>query len=416
MRFRPVSDAGWQAALVLAGLAILLAFWTALSGPWQENQNYDYVHYYRPYAERILAGHGFVGEKGEVNAHYPPGFPLVTALVLSWASWFGEGGAWKVMTALCRTLCVFPIFGLARDFLGRRAAVVATLLWMTYPFVLWLAKQPNSETPFLVFFLWSIWLYLRLWRTGAPHLAWLALGAGMLMGGAVLMRAIAVVIGPLMAAFLLALGVGTWMQRLWRPALLLVGVGAMVAPWQIYLASHGERVFVARSGPTGMVDGMTFALETKASGTPLEVSPGVRRMMETVAARPEICASVGSLLRFWWDEFQSHPADLVALLWLKATRAWYGTNAQWLERETALVQLPYVALWMGGLVWGWRHQRHMTLWIALTVLAFWGMTLLVLPLLRYMTPAISLLFVPLAGWVTSWPWVARMTAGWETAS
>ncbi len=67
------------------------------------------------------------------------------------AKWTGIPEHWWLQgfTLLAMGLtCVF-LYSLVLMVMGERTALLAATLWMTYPFNLWLTKQPNSEIAFL---------------------------------------------------------------------------------------------------------------------------------------------------------------------------------------------------------------------------------------------------------------------------
>jgi len=106
------------------------------------------------------------------------------------------------------------------------------------------------------------------------------------------------------------------------------------------------------------------------------------------------------LVAFLGDQLYRNPLGVLELVWTKAHRAWYGTDAQHREEWIALfVQTVYLllSLWGGWLLWRCRGtQREWLVLVAAVVLYFWGMTVLVLSIVRYMIPAMGLLFPSIA--------------------
>jgi hypothetical protein len=81
---------------------------------------------------------------------------------------------------------------------------------------------------------------------------------------------------------------------------------------------------------------------------------------------------------------------------MKLVRAWYGTDSQRMERYILLIQAVYLALlgWAAWMAW-WKggEKRRLAIIVLAVVATFWAMSVLALPLVRYMVPAIGLLFV-----------------------
>jgi len=142
----------------IAGLLVLsvltqIGFLALLPNSFKTNDNSDFFMFYAPVAQNIVAGHGLV-VNGKLPSRYPPGFPAFLAgefyaadhLNLSRDTVITAGNI--LLTALS---CVL-VFLVAISIFTGRVALIASLLWMTYPFDLWLVKQPNSEVPFIAIF------------------------------------------------------------------------------------------------------------------------------------------------------------------------------------------------------------------------------------------------------------------------
>ncbi len=387
-------------AVAMLALALL---WTGLQGIWRENQNFDYSTYYEPVARRLLAGGGFREPSGAPAAFYPPGFSLYLAAIFGAAHATGipEEPALRVAILICTLLSVSLLYAAVKLIFDEQTAVIAALLWATYPFSLWLGKQPNSETPFMVFFLAGIYALVRTCREPKPSWTWAAL-TGVCVGLAALVRPIAVVYALICCCglWLMARGISS-RSRVALMLCLVAGNVAAVLPWEAWVyAQDGERILLDRNSGWSLIDGMTFALHPRASGVQLEVSPDVRDLMEEADRNRGQISSVGGLVRFLATEARQRPLAVARLLLLKARRAWFGTNAQWLETGTAWVQVVYLVLAVAGLVLLFRSQdtveRGFAAFTVATIVYFWGMAILVLPLLRYMIPAMSLLMVAIA--------------------
>jgi hypothetical protein len=186
------------------------------------------------------------------------------------------------------------------------------------------------------------------------------------------------------------------------PAAVLLVAGVLpLLPWEIHVFERtGQWILVSSNSSHSTFDGLTFALEAKASGQRLEVDPDVRWLMEQVWEHRFELSTTGSMIRFVADRYPERPSAVIKLLLLKAGRSWYGTQAQWYERVIAAIQIPYLLLVSVGIWVCWsrfpaRRRDYIPL-ILLTTGYMWAISILVLPILRYMVPAISLLLVPAA--------------------
>lgn len=404
---------------VVAALALVL-LWAGLRDKWRENQNTDYFTYYAPVAHRLLAGGGFREPGGAPAAFYPPGFSLFLAAAFGTADLtrIPEEIVLNAFILLCTILCVTLVYAIARAVSSKPIALVSGLLWATYPFFLWLEKQPNSETPFMVLFLAGVYALLRVCRASRPSWGWAVL-TGVFIGVASLVRPIAVVYVAVCCAGLFLMARQFTVRARMLLALCMVGANVFaILPWELWVyVDDGERILLDRNAGWSVLDGMTFALHPAASGVPLATSPDIRYLMMKAEQDHHLADSVGAMVRFLASESRQHPLAVAHLLLFKAERAWYGTNARWLETWTARIQMIYLAAAAGGLMLLGRResaaQRGLAVFIVVTVIYFWVMAILVLPLLRYLIPAMSLLMLPIAALAWSiatrhFRWVMRL--------
>jgi 4-amino-4-deoxy-L-arabinose transferase-like glycosyltransferase len=269
---------------------------------------------------------------------------------------------------------------------------------LTYPFVVWLTKQPNSEIPFAVllyaglFFLW--YGFTRRMRFSTFF------GCGLLFGVAMLIRPVAIGIP-------LVLSLGAWLtlreiNRLRRAVLiaaLILGSLTAVLPWEAFVYYKTTNVILlSTNGVKSIRDGLTYGVLTKdyrESTAPADV----RQVMSDVSARVGELKTTGDIAALLFREFQSHPLAVTKLLLLKIARSWYGTDTGRRELPILLIQMAYLV----PISWGaWRTWklgdgfRNFVIIALLVVFYFWAMTFLALSIVRYMTPVMGLLMIVMA--------------------
>jgi hypothetical protein len=125
----------------------------------------------------------------------------------------------------------------------------------------------------------------------------------------------------------------------------------------------------------------------------------VRLIMEDAQARlkERRLHTRSDVAEFFTEAARDRPLQLAQLLWWKAKRSWYGTNAQRSE-ETLLAwnHALYLVLSVAGALLLWQGAGSGRRWLivsGLLVLYLWGMTVIVLSIVRYMLPAVGLLFI-----------------------
>lgn len=383
----------------------ILLFWSIVPGGWSEQDASDYNSFYKPVALNILSGKGLVTNNGDPATRYPPGFPIILAGLFGIAKLTGTPENWWLQgfTLLAMGLSCVLLYGLTLMVMGEKVAIIAAILWMTYPFNLWLTKQPNSEIAFIPFFYGSLFLLgAMLWRDWNKMLV--SFGVGVFIGFAALVRPIAILVGPLLTGVLIALRwKNGWKRCIVLSALVLIGNIVVVMPWEIWVRSQtGKWIPLSTGGAPGIRDGLTCALVTKGYRRPLKVPSAMQKVVmkaveEWKQGRLE---TTGDIFAFLKRQMKENPIGVFQMFWWKMKRAWYGTDAQRSsERWILLIQIPYLLLALLGSLLLWRRGGKYREWLILSlllVLYFWGMTTMVLSILRYMVPAIGLLFPTIA--------------------
>src|SRR5262245_57554036 len=135
-------------AVFATSVLVTLSFRAALPETFSVNENSDFSIHYDPLARSVASGQGLVARDGRFATYYPPGYPLALAAVYRLAALSGvsESFLLSIFTLLCAGAGATAIYLLAAAVNTPRAALIAAVIWITYPFGLWLAKQPNSET------------------------------------------------------------------------------------------------------------------------------------------------------------------------------------------------------------------------------------------------------------------------------
>ncbi len=400
-------ELGLIVAVFVLAMLVSAAFWAILPSEYRENQSSDYSNAYEPVARAIAAGRGIVTPEGELATRYPPGFSLALAGVF----WLGDalGVSDETMLLAFRLLCAglstVLVYALARLVWSPGLALLPALAWLSYPFFLWLTKQPNSEVPFVPVLYGALYLFwLAVARRATGPRAWaLYLLAGGLVGAAMLIRPAALGLSVVLAAvlFLCAGREVNRRARLGYGGLVLIGSLLVVLPWEAAVyARTGEIIPLSSGGAMTIHDGLTFLAVPKEYRREVAIPEDVAALGWAIHERRRETDTTGGVLRVVAEEAQRAPAAFGKLLLLKVARSWYGIDSRILEIPTMVLQVVYLAL----IVWGGLFARRqggllwrMTAGNWLIVLYFWGMTLLVVPLLRYMVPVMGLLLIALPG-------------------
>jgi 4-amino-4-deoxy-L-arabinose transferase-like glycosyltransferase len=379
-------------------IAVTLLFWTFLPADFQQSESSDYPAFYEPVARNILKGGGFFLPDGAPALAYPPGYPILLAGIFGLAKIFvwPESLVYSAFVVLCMGFSSLLIFLLSGKIWGARAGWLSALLFLTYPFALWLTKQPNSEIPFMVAFYASIylfWLGLK-----SQKRSWLFLVvSGMLAGIAMLIRPIAIGMGIILFGQFLVLYKRPLVLRFFLGLLLVFGNLLAVLPWQIWAYGQtGQVVFISTGSVNSIRDGLTFAVESKYYRQKINIPEDVTNLQKELVAEEDSMNSLAGIARTITNHFAETPLAVVELFLIKAARSWYGTDSARMEAWILVIQLAYGVLILLSSFAVWRKRSELNDLFLLVwgfVFYFWLMTIMVLSILRYMIPVIGLLFI-----------------------
>jgi len=349
--------------------------------------NTDYVKCYKPFAENLLQGKGIlIKEGGEICS--PPGYPIILAPILALSQFLGVNELKIIIpfNSLLIALAVVFLFLFAELIFSRRIALIASLLWLTYPFSIWFLKNPHTEAPFILFFYIGIWLYFLSLRKKDFKLFFLT---GIILGLAALIRPIGFFL-PFLFAPLVFLFLPTKKQIL-SALLILGGFILVILPWQMAIKNS---VLLNTRGAEPFTVGFAYALrETEGSGWPKP--PGdVLNLMEEMKLS-NINSSPG-LFTFILARLEDKPIAVLELIALKMARSWYATSQMWWEDKIFLVQIPYLLTAIFGIFYSIKAHKEKIksiIFLLVIIIYFWGITTLALSIMRYMIPAMGIMII-----------------------
>lgn len=385
---------------------VTLVFWSVLPAEHRVNESSDFFHSYDPVARNILVGNGIRYDNGMPAISYPPGYPLILAATYSLAGTFGipESCALQMLSLLCMAISAILLYLISCRVWGNPLAIIPPLLWITYPLSLWLTKQPNSESPFLLFLFGSFFLFLlSLSSLSGIHVATsLSLFVGILTGFAMLIRPIALGLGVVYASLVWLPGRHiTVMRKLFLTVAILVGNVVTILPWELWAYQQtSEVVLLSTAGPRALKDGLTFTVREKGFRQGAWIPKNVKKLMYDINLQYDELRSTKDVLSLIVSELQNRPITVCNLFLIKAIRSWYGTDSQRHEPAILILQTAYllpilitliVNIKYGGIVW------DATAYIWLIAGYFWSMNILSTTLVRYTVPVMGLLFMTVPG-------------------
>lgn len=395
-------------AILLATLCAMTAvlahvvFIRFLPTPWEAGRSADFRTYYGPVAKRLAAGKGLSLPSGKPAVRYPPGIPLIYGATFWTAEKFGisDASGARVLQGMFVVACAVLVAAIAFAIFPSRVAVLASLLWSTYPLQLWLTRQPSGMNAFCVLLLLSAFLFLR-WAASGKYALFFGASVGVSLGVTSLVKPFAIGLPLVFAALAGLCSVPChWRKRAVFAGWVLVMYVMVISPWEIWARqATGRWIPLSTDGPAAMVDGLSFGLARHAKSE-IPLPADVRSVANDVAGHGKQFTNAGGVVRFLIGETRKQPSGVAHLFLIKAIRSWYGNDSHTHEKWIALIQLIYLPLVLlgGWLAWsnGLRRRNFLLLVGALTVY-YWMMTTFVaMSIVRYMIPASALLMI-LAG-------------------
>jgi 4-amino-4-deoxy-L-arabinose transferase-like glycosyltransferase len=398
-------------ALVLAGATAVrvgLVFHT-LTDDYPDYQDFVF------HARQILQGHY---PDRNVEGIYSFRAPLYPALMAAVARLVGE--RWIVVTllqALTGVVLVGLVFAWSRRLFGERAGLVSAAMAAIYPYLLTPIGYLQTESiyTFFAFAATSLFCGAAAERAGARRrLAPAAIGAGLLLGLAMLCRPTAM----LMILVLAAWSAGLLVRRApgARRAAAAVAIAALAAavvvlPWTArnWLRFHELIVVNNQAGEVFSLGNNHQYAMLRHARTPEEFARTLRRMWEEHAAEE---SAVRGLSPKQLDEHyrakafayvRSAPREWAALLvdkWIDFWRPWVSPVAFGVRVAvvTAIFAVPVFALGAVGLAaLARRGEIRLVALLLLVFLVHAAFFTVFHPTVRYRTPALDVFLLVLAG-------------------
>jgi 4-amino-4-deoxy-L-arabinose transferase-like glycosyltransferase len=384
-------------ALSLASHVVFLRF---LPVPWQRNESADFRAFYEPVAHELATGHGFHLPSGKPALAYPPGIPIVYGATFWLSDQIGVPPqiSLRVLQGLLTVATSIFVAMIAFETVGARAALFACLLWSTYPFNLWLSKQPSGEPLICVLLAASVLAFLRWSSSGRAAAVW-GSACGTVVALAALTKPfhIALAVVFVVLAWVCDVRCSRWERTLFSLSV-VIAFALMILPWEVWASrTAGRPIPLCTNDTATFMDGLTFGIGRKKVHNPPPLSGRVTKLANDFAAHRRDFKNNRDVVRLLLAEVAQTPYGVALLFLTKATQSWYVNDSHHHEQWAVLIQVSYLPLFILG-AWfmrdGGRRYKNFLLMVSGVTLYYWGMTTFVAPaILRYMVPAISLLMV-----------------------
>jgi hypothetical protein len=389
-------------SLIVFSLTIFTVslFFFSLPSNLKVNESSDFHFYYQPAAINLLEGNGLTTENGVMLTRYPPGHSVFIALAIFSARVLSIDQNFGIYAFIWGSfgLISVMIFLIATQYWKDWRSIIPSLLWMTYIPALWSAKQPNSEIPFILFFLIGVWALIRSINSDNPK--WLMFQiAGVIFGLSMLIRPIALPIGFILFIYVLIfLKKELLTKKFAFAACFLIGAYLPALIWGLHVKNTtGQFVLLSTSGPNAIIDGLTFSTANYDDHEDNNVIDKLSITQEFQKAFTERKPGTTSeLFSIIIEKSLSNPVGIMQLFLIKAARSWYALDSMRFETYIITYQLMYLTIIIFSIVKSMKHKyipNYFAVLTAVLVFSFWGMTITALSILRYMLPVFPLLLI-----------------------
>ncbi len=347
-----------------------------------------------------LINSGSLISNDKVLNRYPPIYPTLIYLSVRISDISGLKLSYLIFifTAFFIALSTLIIGEIANIFYKNKLfSFFAGILYTTHPYILQGLTKTMSGTPFMTFFYLSLFLYFIFVLKKKRSLIY-PIFIGLLLGISMLIRPIGLFL-PLLFSLFVMLHVKqiSICKRILISLIILVASLITVLPWHIINYNHDQRILLSSDEVYSILDGVRFNNDEGKMhiNIPLDVDSLATKLSTSGVV------SKSEFLKFAFGEFINQPITMVKLILVKAARSWYGVFTQDSRKETIkqIIFLIYFSFTLFGV---YKIKFKYNNWMlfssstVLLVLYFWGIILLVVPLVRYLYPIFGLMviFIP----------------------
>ena len=243
---------------------VQIIFLSILPSELSKNESPDFTVFYSVIADRLAEGENFkssfyfkgVGndalpsdENGYFVTRWPPGHPIIIAAIYSAADSLAVSRTKLTgfIFFIFYTLSSYLIYTIAKLFFQNWIPALSAIIWATYPFNLWLTKQPNAEIPFLIFLYWSIYLFIIGTRSNSTkHI----IGASVLISISMLTRAASILVPIIFVIIYLIYAIynhnlknGPNYVNILKKSLIMIIIPIVVStPWEIIVYKETGKI------------------------------------------------------------------------------------------------------------------------------------------------------------------------------
>lgn len=414
MLVRIINKASWR-RVVLFMISILLSFFFLIlkdslierldfkvnveAGQLNKRGLYSVGDY--TYQVNRLINHQTLKINNKVMNRYPPiyAFILYGTYVCSEKLGLEFRSAIYILTMLLLALSTIVIGEIAVIiYHSAWLSFISAVLFASHPYIITQVMKAMSETPFILFMLIAVWITIRLIQKQEKILRH-TIVIGSSLGIAIMIRPIGLLLPFIFSIMILSFLTSIKFKQRILYVFLILGISeAIMLPWQIYNAQNEEKIIISSNQVYSMKDGFAF------NNHPLKQQIDLPAEMDSTARRiTQADAKSGKeMFDFIFKEINQNPKVMAKLYGLKLIRCWYAVFTQHPVKEKIklIIFFIYFSLSLVGYFYHRKYRGNLykcfLMLFLLLLFYFWGMTLMVVSMARYMYPVFGLavIFIP----------------------
>ena len=340
----------------------------------------------------LLEGNlSFINQYGELWNRGPFLYPLILAFQLKTALVFNINALYITSLFSIGTILFsgFILYKIARLFFSEnyRHAQLTLVLYLSIPFNIYSSSMPLSETPFGVFVLLSIYYLLKGFLNFNKSKYFLL--SGVTLGLALLIRPIGILLPIVYLLIIFYFFFREYKRKaVYRMLFFAFAVFLTILPWSIYNYIKTDKIILLSSNGVGSIkDG--HKLYHKNYREKHEVSEHVKFIVDDFYKKRETLNTLPDIIDFLKDKFKEDKWAVINFYLYKAKRVWFGLDSQNIKKERVIkiFSFLYIVLFMIAMYKVFKkNNREQIILLSIIILVtftFWGMAILVVPLLRY---------------------------------
>ena len=335
-------------------------------------------------ALNIKNGNGYTNNEGELITHWPPGYSIYLAPVVS-SSLENSMSRIKIVNGLLAILWAFLLIKIFKKTIPKIPAFIPLGFAVLWPPMLAIGNPILSELLFATIITFSIYILLLLFakkKTISQIL--LSVIYGGLFGFAILTKTLGI---PIFLFSIIVLAFVWQNVSYWRKIIslivMIISCGLFVLPWINTFYNYTGQIGFTTASLYSFTDGIKPFSYIEA-GTFLY-------------NQRESWSSLSDILLSYFDTLIKYPLSTLYLIIVKSIKCWFGTDSGRFETIMIFTNIPFLILLLIGIIKIIRNlisKSQKSVKISPIVLVIVGYILgvwlpaavLSLPIFRYMTP------------------------------